>query len=211
VALLDASKWLNVCIYMPQNLEDDEPNTGSSTTVLVLPMLSLSSTAMSTNTTPMASASDEQSHGKVKGSTCTLMPTTPTPTFAGFCLSKSSNEPNTRSSTVAMVSPMASSLSIATSTNTTPTAATFEATLHSAYLCLKVPALLGVISVHGSQKDARNIEQGFAHHHKNMNCLQEEKGKGQQDTSTVRKASQPICRSAKQKVFLSTQGYWTKQ
>jgi hypothetical protein len=39
---------------------------------------------------------------------------------------------------------------------------TFEATLHSAYLCLKVPALLGVISVHGSQKDARNIEQGFA-------------------------------------------------
>jgi hypothetical protein len=27
---------------------------------------------------------------------------------------------------------------------------TFEATLHSAYLCLKVPAPLGVISVHGS-------------------------------------------------------------
>jgi hypothetical protein len=34
----------------------------------------------------------------------------------------------------------------------------FEAALHSAYLCLKVPAPLGAISIHGSQKDARNIE-----------------------------------------------------
>jgi hypothetical protein len=39
---------------------------------------------------------------------------------------------------------------------------TFEATLYTTYLCLKVPALLGVISVHDSQKDARNIEQCFA-------------------------------------------------
>jgi hypothetical protein len=37
---------------------------------------------------------------------------------------------------------------------------TFETTLHSSYLCLKVPTLLGVILVHDSQKDARNIEQG---------------------------------------------------
>jgi hypothetical protein len=36
---------------------------------------------------------------------------------------------------------------------------TFEAVLHSVYLCLKVLAAFGVISVHGSQKDARNIEQ----------------------------------------------------
>jgi hypothetical protein len=36
---------------------------------------------------------------------------------------------------------------------------TFEAALHSLYLCLKVPATLGVISVHGRQKDVRNIEQ----------------------------------------------------
>jgi hypothetical protein len=27
---------------------------------------------------------------------------------------------------------------------------TFEDALHSVYLCLKVPALLGVISIHGS-------------------------------------------------------------
>jgi hypothetical protein len=39
---------------------------------------------------------------------------------------------------------------------------TFEAAFHSAYLCLKVSVFLGVISVYGSQKDARNIEQGFA-------------------------------------------------
>jgi hypothetical protein len=36
---------------------------------------------------------------------------------------------------------------------------TFEAALHSLYLCLKIPATLGVFSVHGNQKDARNIEQ----------------------------------------------------
>jgi hypothetical protein len=35
---------------------------------------------------------------------------------------------------------------------------TFEAALHSLYLCLKVPATLGVISVYGNKKDARNIE-----------------------------------------------------
>jgi hypothetical protein len=63
---------------------------------------------------------------------------------------------------------------------------TFEATLHSAYLCPKVPALLGVISVHGSQKDARNVEQDFTPRHKNVNCLQEEEGKGQQDMSTLK-------------------------
>jgi hypothetical protein len=32
---------------------------------------------------------------------------------------------------------------------------TFEATLHSLYLCLKVPAALWVISIHDNKKDAR--------------------------------------------------------
>jgi hypothetical protein len=45
---------------------------------------------------------------------------------------------------------------------------TFRAALHSLYLCLKVPATLGVISIHGSQKDERNIEQGFAPGHRNV-------------------------------------------
>jgi hypothetical protein len=48
---------------------------------------------------------------------------------------------------------------------------TFKAALYLAYLCLKVPASLGVISIHGSQKDARNIEQGFALGHRNVNYL----------------------------------------
>jgi hypothetical protein len=57
------SLGLNLCVYVPRTLESDEPNTGSSTTVLVSPMVSSSSTATSTNTTPMAVASEEQSHG----------------------------------------------------------------------------------------------------------------------------------------------------
>jgi hypothetical protein len=50
---------------------------------------------------------------------------------------------------------------------------TFEATLHSTYLCLKVPATFGVIIVCGSQKEARNIEHGFAPGHKNVHFLRE--------------------------------------
>jgi hypothetical protein len=61
---------------------------------------------------------------------------------------------------------------------------TFEATLHSTYLCLKVSASLGVISVHDSQKGARNIEQGFARGHKNVNFLREIEDGGQHDMST---------------------------
>jgi hypothetical protein len=34
---------------------------------------------------------------------------------------------------------------------------TFEVTLHSAYLCLKIPATFGVISMFGSQQEAKNI------------------------------------------------------
>jgi hypothetical protein len=48
---------------------------------------------------------------------------------------------------------------------------TFEAVLHSLYLCLKVPTTQGVISVHGNKKDARNIEQGYIAGHRNVNCL----------------------------------------
>jgi hypothetical protein len=43
---------------------------------------------------------------------------------------------------------------------------TFEAALHSAYLCLKIPATFGVISMFGSQQEARNIEKGFTPGHK---------------------------------------------
>jgi hypothetical protein len=52
---------------------------------------------------------------------------------------------------------------------------TFEAAHHSLYLYPKILTTQGVISVHGNQKDARNIEQGFAPRHRNVNCLQDEK------------------------------------
>jgi hypothetical protein len=54
---------------------------------------------------------------------------------------------------------------------------TFEASLHSLYLCLKVPAALGVISIHGNKKEARSIEQCFTPGHRNVNCLQDQKAK----------------------------------
>jgi hypothetical protein len=50
---------------------------------------------------------------------------------------------------------------------------TFEAALHSAYLCLKFPATFGVITVCGSQKEARNIVRDFAPGHKNVHFLWE--------------------------------------
>jgi hypothetical protein len=51
---------------------------------------------------------------------------------------------------------------------------TFEATLHSGYLCLKIPSTFRVISIFGSQQDSRNIEKGFTPGYKNVYFLQEE-------------------------------------
>jgi hypothetical protein len=48
---------------------------------------------------------------------------------------------------------------------------TFEAALHSAYLCLKIPVTFGVISVIDSQQEARNIKKGFTPGHKNVHFL----------------------------------------
>jgi hypothetical protein len=48
---------------------------------------------------------------------------------------------------------------------------TFEAALHSAYLCLKVPVTSSVISIFGSQLEARNNEKGFMPGHKNVHFL----------------------------------------
>jgi hypothetical protein len=39
---------------------------------------------------------------------------------------------------------------------------TFEVVLHSASLCLKIPAAFGVITIFGSLQESRNIEKGFA-------------------------------------------------
>jgi hypothetical protein len=51
---------------------------------------------------------------------------------------------------------------------------TFEATLHSGYLCLKVPATFNIITIFDSQKEARNINCDFDPGHKNMHFLRED-------------------------------------
>jgi hypothetical protein len=51
---------------------------------------------------------------------------------------------------------------------------TFEVASHSAYLCLKIQAIFGVITVFGSQQEARNIDKGFAPRHKNVHFLREQ-------------------------------------
>jgi hypothetical protein len=37
----------------------------------------------------------------------------------------------------------------------------FNVAIHMGYLCMKMPALHGVITIHGSQKEARNIERAI--------------------------------------------------
>jgi hypothetical protein len=51
---------------------------------------------------------------------------------------------------------------------------TFEVALHSRYLYLKVPTAFDIITVFGSQKEARSIERGFAPGNKNVHFLRED-------------------------------------
>jgi hypothetical protein len=37
----------------------------------------------------------------------------------------------------------------------------FDVAIHMGYLCMKMPALHGVITIHGSQKEARNIKRAI--------------------------------------------------
>lgn len=48
----------------------------------------------------------------------------------------------------------------------------FNAVIHMGYLCMKIPAFHGIISLHGSQKDARNIEKAIYKAHKSINSVQ---------------------------------------
>jgi hypothetical protein len=73
---------------------------------------------------------------------------------------------------------------------------TFEAALHSAYLCLNVSALFGVISVFISQKDARNNEQGFALGHKNIHFLKEAPEHYQQQSCSANAKASSEAKSA---------------
>jgi hypothetical protein len=56
---------------------------------------------------------------------------------------------------------------------------TFKANLHSAYLCLKILATFEVISVFGSQQEAKNIEKGFMPGHKSVHFLPEQPEQGE--------------------------------
>jgi hypothetical protein len=48
----------------------------------------------------------------------------------------------------------------------------FNVALHMAYLCMKIPALHGIITVQGSQKEARNIEKAIYRAQRNINVVE---------------------------------------
>jgi hypothetical protein len=53
----------------------------------------------------------------------------------------------------------------------------FNIVIHMDYLCMKIPALHGIILVHGSQKEARNIEKAIYKLHRNINSMESMKNK----------------------------------
>jgi hypothetical protein len=52
----------------------------------------------------------------------------------------------------------------------------FNAAIHMGYLCIKILALHGTITVHGSQKEARNIERAIYKSQRNINSVESAKG-----------------------------------
>jgi hypothetical protein len=49
----------------------------------------------------------------------------------------------------------------------------FEAVIHQAYLCMKIPVTLGVITIWGHQNDSRNLERGCTPRQRNVHDLDE--------------------------------------
>jgi hypothetical protein len=49
----------------------------------------------------------------------------------------------------------------------------FEAIIHQAYLCVKIPAMQGVITIWGHQNDVRNLEGGRTPGQRIVNALDE--------------------------------------
>ena len=47
----------------------------------------------------------------------------------------------------------------------------FNATIHMGYLGMKMPALHGNITIHGSQKEVRNIERAIYKSQQNINSV----------------------------------------
>ena len=48
----------------------------------------------------------------------------------------------------------------------------FNAAIHMGYLCMKMPALHGVITILGSQKEVRNIESAIYKSQRNINSIE---------------------------------------
>jgi len=51
----------------------------------------------------------------------------------------------------------------------------FNAAIHIGYLCMKLPALHDIITVHGCQNEARNIERAIYKSQQNMNFVESAK------------------------------------
>jgi hypothetical protein len=49
----------------------------------------------------------------------------------------------------------------------------FEAIIHQAYLCVKIPVTQEVITIWGHQNDGRNLERGRTPGQRNVNALDE--------------------------------------
>jgi hypothetical protein len=47
----------------------------------------------------------------------------------------------------------------------------FNMAIHMAYLCMKMPTLHGVITIHGSQKEEINIERAIYKSQRNINSV----------------------------------------
>jgi hypothetical protein len=53
----------------------------------------------------------------------------------------------------------------------------FNIAIHIGYLCMKIPSLRGVITVHGSEKEARNIDRAICKSQRNINFVETTKNK----------------------------------
>jgi hypothetical protein len=49
----------------------------------------------------------------------------------------------------------------------------FEAVIHQAYMCVKIPVTQGVITIWGHQNDGRNLERGCTLGQRNLHVLDE--------------------------------------
>jgi hypothetical protein len=64
----------------------------------------------------------------------------------------------------------------------------FEAVISYSYLCTKMPAINGVITVHGDQTEVRNIKKEYTPGRKNIHTIKEEEKKETENAKPQEKA-----------------------